>query len=179
MTASDKPDNLEWHERTNCNVTQSQLEIDIASLNTNQRALLNVVINHFNNINMVTPLRFLCTGGAGTGKSFSYSKLLCTGSNYVHQNVSANPVIVAAPTGVAAHNIQGFTSHSIFKLPIQHGYQPQFYELSHSLLKTLREKFANVHTIIIDEISMMFRNNLYTSDCVVLQIIMNHLVATT
>lgn len=100
------------------------------------------------------------TGGAGVGKSYLIEVLiqyfrLCTASFSGH-----NPVLVLAPTGVAAHNIKGQTIHSALKLPVQHGYRFNDTQLSASVLKKLRIDLKNKHTIIIDEISMVSSNML-------------------
>ena len=100
-------------------------------------------------------LRLFCTGGARTGKSFllqtivEWIRLCCA------KQSGCESVLVAAPTGVAARNVNGYTLHSIFKLPVQHGYEPEFHELSPFMLRKMRELFRNIHTIIIDEISMV------------------------
>ena len=60
-------------------------------------------------------------------------------------------MVVAAPSGVAARNVMGYTLHNIFKLPVQHGYEPEFHELSAFVLKKLRQIFQDENTIIIDE----------------------------
>ena len=62
---------------------------------------------------------------------------------------------MTAPTGVAARNVLGHTLHSIFRLPVQHGNEPEFHELPAFALKKLRDMFRSIHTIIIDEISMV------------------------
>lgn len=63
--------------------------------------------------------------------------------------------MVCASTGTAARNILGITIHSALYLPVQHGNEPKFYELSGKSLKKLRSIYSYVHTLIIDEISMV------------------------
>lgn len=60
---------------------------------------------------------------------------------------------MCAPTGTAANNINGRTLHSIFKIPI--GPFLQYSSLSSLTLKNMRKEFQNVHTIVIDEVSMV------------------------
>lgn len=50
------------------------------------------------------------TGGAGTGKSFLLKKFIET-----HSELN---ILVTAPTGVAAKNIEGATLHKTFRLPL-------------------------------------------------------------
>jgi dephospho-CoA kinase len=65
------------------------------------------------------PLRMFITGGAGVGKSFIIS-ILWEFLARAHQGQVARPVVLGAPTGVAAFNIQGETIHSALKLPVEH-----------------------------------------------------------
>ena len=71
------------------------------------------------------------------------------------KHAGTNPVIVSAPTGVVARNVNGYTLHSVFKLPVQRGYEPECHELSPLNLKRLSALFKDVHTLVIDEISMV------------------------
>ena len=60
-----------------------------------------------------------------------------------------------SPTGTAARNIKGVTFHSAFMLPVQHGREPDYVKNLSRTLKKIRQKFEHVHTVIIDEISMV------------------------
>ena len=83
----------------------------------------------------------LITGGAGTGKS--------TLLKHFRTNTKKK-IVVLAPTGVAALNVQGQTIHSFFRLP--------FGFLDSSLIKrkrALKKILEKVDTIVIDEISMV------------------------
>ena len=79
------------------------------------------------------------TGRAGTGKS--------TFLQYFRKNTSKN-VVVVAPTGIAALNVEGQTIHSLFRL------KPQFINVAE--LKPNRSKvIKELEMLIIDEISMV------------------------
>ena len=67
-------------------------------------------------------------------------------------------VLLTAPTGVAAFNINGMTLHSAFLLGTSKytGFQP----LGHDRLNTLRTKLSKLALIIIDEVSMVGSNML-------------------
>ncbi|MDO8627261.1 MAG: AAA family ATPase, partial [Candidatus Diapherotrites archaeon] len=83
------------------------------------------------------------TGKAGTGKS--------TFLNYFVKNTKKN-VVVLAPTGVAAINIQGQTIHSFF------GFKPWITVSEAEKLAAKKKKnnlFEKIDTIVIDEISMV------------------------
>lgn len=81
------------------------------------------------------------TGLAGTGKS--------TLLKYFTENTDKE-FVVLAPTGVAAINVQGATLHSFFQLP--------FGVVHEDDIKPIYNKeklFKKLHTIIIDELSMV------------------------
>ena len=145
---------MDWHHLCITTTNSTTLEYNILHLSTDQSDVFNKVRSHFQH-QLQPPLRLLITGRAGTGKSFllntivDWLKLCCPGIS------GRSPVIVAAPTGVAAKNINGFTLHSILKLPIQRGYESDFEELSSPLLQKLQQFFRGIHTIIIDECSMV------------------------
>ena len=63
--------------------------------------------------------------------------------------------MLVAPTGVAAFNIGGLTIHYAFQLPVEHGNLTRYTKLSAERLHQLRLLCKDVHTIIIDEISMV------------------------
>lgn len=83
---------------------------------------------------------FFITGKAGTGKS----TLLKLFTNTTKKNV-----VVLAPTGIAALNVNGQTIHSFF------GFPPRM--MTHKDIKKSRYQklYKKVDTIIIDEISMV------------------------
>lgn len=91
------------------------------------------------------------TGKAGTGKSTLLS--------YFMKNTKKN-VVVLAPTGVAALNVQGETIHSFF------GFMPNM-SIDKAKKKgakaTKNELYTGVTTIVIDEVSMVRADLL---DCV-------------
>ena len=60
---------------------------------------------------------------------------------------------VAAPTGVAAFNVDGYTLHSLLSLPVKGDFKP----LEGKRLQTIQQMLAAVDYIIIDEMSMVGR----------------------
>ena len=81
------------------------------------------------------------TGKAGTGKS--------TLLTYFRQKTKKN-IIVLAPTGIAAINVEGATIHSFFR------FAPQLIEFQNITKDyTRQDLFNKVEMIIIDEISMV------------------------
>ena len=82
------------------------------------------------------------TGNAGTGKSF----LVKTFIEYSQQN--GKNIMVTAPTGIAALNINGSTIHRAFKVPLD-----PIGPLTR--ISKITDALKNADTIIIDEISMV------------------------
>ena len=101
------------------------------NLNTEQRSAYERMISGGN---------IFLTGEAGTGKSFL---LNC----FIGQVSKNKNVIVCAPTGIAALQINGTTIHRIFNLKI--GPLPPNQEI-----KKIRNEILQADIIIIDEISM-------------------------
>ena len=95
----------------------------------------------------------MVSGEGGTGKSRVISVLqrLVTASN----PESALPVVVTAPTGLAAYQINGTTIHRLLSLPIEHGKPADYSRLQQEQLMTLRAMLKNLKLIILDEVSMV------------------------
>lgn len=83
------------------------------------------------------------TGGAGTGKSFVVNKFIA----WAEKN--QKDILVAAPTGIAAKNIDGCTLHRAFRIKI--GIVERF----HGKVSAECKRILNASSIlVIDEISM-------------------------
>ena len=83
---------------------------------------------------------YFITGRAGTGKS-TLLKLF--------RNTTNKNVVVLAPTGIAALNVQGQTIHSFF------GFPPRLLNRDEIKKRKWRKMFLKLDSIIIDEISMV------------------------
>ena len=84
------------------------------------------------------------SGTAGTGKSYLIQCL---------KLLLKDCLCVAAPTGVAAFNVDGYTLHSLLSLPVKGDFKP----LEGKRLQNVQETLASVEYIIIDEMSMVGR----------------------
>lgn len=100
------------------------------------------------------------SGGAGVGKSVLtralYQALLKFYSHQLHENPDKWHVLLCAPTGKAAHNINGATIHSVFCIPVGNGFSYKPLEMQQ--LNTLRTKYMSLKVVFIDEISMVGHN---------------------
>ena len=95
------------------------------------------------------------TGGAGTGKSHVIRSI----KEHLERSVLGGPdkhaCMLMAPTGVAAFNIGGLTIHRAMQLQVEHGRVARQLPLGALALHDLRALWNGVHTIIIDEVSMV------------------------
>ena len=106
----------------------------------------------------VQPYRVFLNGPGGVGKNHVISLIRNDTVRFLHLSGQVQPedvvVLLTAPTGVAAFNIQGMTLHSALFLSIRKfSSQP----LTHN---TLRTRLANLQLLIIDEVSMVGSNML-------------------
>ena len=68
---------------------------------------------------------------------------------------------LAAPTGLAAFNIDGVTVHRLFQLPIEHDSKTSTYwALPKESLKVMRNGFKHLKLIIIDEVMISMLSSL-------------------
>ncbi|CAG7821112.1 unnamed protein product [Allacma fusca] len=93
-------------------------------------------------------------GSGGVGKSYLI-KIICNHIKFLTFGDLSNPVIVAAPTGVAARAVKGTTLHKAFKLPVEKDSAVQHKPLRGLQLQNLRNSIRNLKLVIIDEFSMM------------------------
>ena len=107
------------------------------------------------------PLRMIVSGTAGTGKSYLIHCLRLLLNNRVQ---------VAAPTGVAAFNIEGHTLHSLLHLPVK----GEFKDLEGERLRQMQQSLINMEYLIIDEMSMVGRTFLGQVDKRLRQVFPHH-----
>jgi len=95
------------------------------------------------------PLRMTVLGCAGTGKSV----LINTVVGYIRKIFQINnSVLIAAPTGAAAHNVGGQTMHREFKISIG---KSNKWNLSKRAKEQMNEKLQHTAAVFIDERSMV------------------------
>lgn len=106
---------------------------DTVTLSPEQRAVFDAIENTRNHV--------FVTGRAGTGKS--------TLLNHLSWHTDKQ-IVVCAPTGVAALNVQGQTIHSLFRLPIGLIGSSEIDQNDQT-----RKLLNTIDTLVVDEVSMV------------------------
>lgn len=119
---------------------------DPCNLQDKQLQVYTTVHEHFEADNP-SPLRMIVSGTAGTGKPYLIHCL---------RLLLQDQLCVAAPTGVAAFNVNGHTLHSLFSLPTK----GDFRDLEGDRLHQLQQSLSAMKYLIIDEMSMVGRKTL-------------------
>jgi hypothetical protein len=127
-------------------------------LNREQLTVYNLIVDHYSDYlagRNPPQLRVNLDGVAGTGKTY----VLLQASKRVEDMATIagrkDPVLRAAPTGIAAHSFHGRTLHSLFNIPVKippHGLSRK---LSRANLCSLQALFKHCKYLIIDEKSMI------------------------
>jgi hypothetical protein len=136
----------------------------VRSLNVKQRQLFQVVLDWSNNLlighgkQTQIPFNYFITGGAGTGKSHlikALHQMVIRTLRREGDDPTTLKVLLTAPTGTAAHNINGLTIHSALQMQLGQGAKSSYHRLGDEKRNTLRCKYSQLRLIIIDEISMV------------------------
>jgi hypothetical protein len=126
---------------------------NVNTLNAKQREVFDLYVNQYVDRHTNHLLTHL-DGVAGTGKSHVIDMVSRHLTYHASQRGSSHPgstVLRAAPTGVAAHNIEGSTLHSLFHLPVKGPLKP----MEEARLTKVQEAFRDCWLIIGDEKSMI------------------------
>ncbi|XP_059070854.1 uncharacterized protein LOC131028544 [Cryptomeria japonica] len=94
------------------------------------------------------PLKIIVQGTADTGKSHLIKSIKSTLTRSAPTGQS--PLLLLAPTGVAAFNIQASTIHSTLRIPIK-----EMFPLQGQILASFQESMYFIRYIIIDEMSFI------------------------
>lgn len=110
------------------------------------------------------PIHLYVLGGAGIGKSYLIKALYHT-TQLTLDNEGEQPdlikVLLFAPTGTAAYNIEGLTIHSAYLFTLRGGYskskqnKTSYQPLLDEKRNTLRAKLSDLSFIIFSEMSMV------------------------
>ena len=146
-------------------ISDDLLHQSIRSLNSNQRHAFNTVLTwcrskmmqmNNNQSSEIEPLYLFLTGGGGTGKSHLIRAIYHTAlKTFKHgpSNPEMPTLLMMAPTGVAAVNIDATTINTGLAIPKDTG--DNLRPLSDQKRTQLRISLAELKVIIIDEISMV------------------------
>ena len=125
----------------------------IRKLNDKQSTILKHVLKHIKTKS--DPLFLFLTGGAGVGKSVVVQALFQSLHRFLCAVEGQDPedckILITAPTGKAAYNVEGLTLHNAFRIDPNKRHR----ELSSDALNTLQMKYRNLSVLLIDEISMV------------------------
>ena len=139
-------------------ISQKKLKDDLRSMNAKQSQIFYKIRNWCRQVfwgKSPDPFHLFVTGGAGTGKSHLIRCIYHEATRILKciESPDSLSVLLTAPTGTAAFNIEGVTIHTAFSISttITLPYQP----LKEETLNTLRTRLGNLQLLIIDEISMV------------------------
>ncbi|XP_059072384.1 uncharacterized protein LOC131873572 [Cryptomeria japonica] len=121
---------------------------DAFPLAAKQKLALDLILAHYTSHQTIPPLHMIIQGTAGTGKSYLIQcirKELNLSTTQEH-----NPLLVLAPTGVSAYNIQTTTIHATLLIPLR-DMQP----LTGQSLMFFQEQYKQLQYILIDEMSFL------------------------
>lgn len=151
-------------------ISDDDLRESVRSLNIEQRFAFDKVLtwcrNKVKNMNSLKPIEvqpvyLFITGGAGAGKSHLIKTIYHTVTKTFRQgptNPDKPSVLLMAPTGVAAININGTTIHTALAIPKESGDNVK--PMSDQKRTQIRLALSDLKLIIIDEISMVSNNTL-------------------
>ena len=146
-------------------ISDDDLRQCVRSLNKRQRYAYDIVLtwcrNKMKNMNSpkpeeLEPIYLFITGGAGAGKSHLIKTIYHTVTKTLrHAPMSPElpTVLLMAPTGVAAINIDGTTINTALAIPVQTG--DNVPAMSDQKRTQMRLSLSELKLIIIDEISMV------------------------
>lgn len=146
-------------------ISDDELRTHVRSLNTQQRYAYDIVLtwcrNKVKSLNSLKPqetkpIYLFVTGGAGAGKSHLIKTIYHTASKtfrHTAVNFQFPSVLLMAPTGVAAINIDGTTINTALAIPREP--PDSLSGMSDEKRTQMRLSLSELKLIIIDEISMV------------------------
>ena len=149
-----------------CKSGRETVEDRVAKLNADQLWVFNSVSDHLSHQKRHengkcsciknNPLCMFISGVGRTRKPFLIPTIRAMVNELWKDNKDSVRRALAAPTGLAAFNIDGVTVHRLFQLPIEHDSKTSSYwPLPKESFKMIRNSFKYLKLIIIDEVSML------------------------
>jgi hypothetical protein len=111
-------------------------------------ASIDTIVKFLNNGTQYKPLRATVMGCGGTGKSFIINTIISIVRTMTQLNDS---ILVGAPTGAAAFNVQGSTLHRLLGINVG---RPEDI-LSETIKENIKSRLTNLLCLMIDERSML------------------------
>ena len=108
-----------------------------------QRKAFEIIMSHSTQHTTTKPLCMIIQGTASTKKSYLIGCLQASFSSSSPNNPS--PLLLLAPTGVTAFNINALTIHSALRIPIN-----TMLPLECEALANLQERLLHIHYVLID-----------------------------
>lgn len=126
------------------------------SINPAQRQVYDYIDSHYEHelrygVDQSSQLLLHIDGSAGSGKSFLIEVLSSHIAEVARRHGKPDPIARCAPTGVAAHNINGRTIHGLFNI----NPQSRTTEIKDAQRSYLQLTLKDIRYIIIDEKSMI------------------------
>jgi CO dehydrogenase nickel-insertion accessory protein CooC1 len=110
-------------------------------------AAVNTILRFLRNDNKYVPFRATVMGCGGTGKSYIINTILTTVRKMTRSNTT---LIIGAPSGSAAFNVQGSTLHHLLGISVA---RPED-KISQKIQEKLQKQLESVLCLIIDKRSM-------------------------
>ena len=152
-------ESLSWQQLSLTTMSDTEYQQAMNNASPDQKVVLDKVYTHNRSLILngsADQLLLFVTGGAGVGKSFLIRTIR---EMLIRNHLHHNPVLLTAPTEIAAYNIGGITAHCAFCLPVEHHGAANYVPLKAEKLKQFRLKFKDIAYVIIDEISMLSGRN--------------------
>ena len=151
------PSCLAVEHETTCNeMSDDKYRETVRSLNAEQLIFFYHILHHLRTSDV--PFYCFLSGGGGVGKSHVTKALYQAAVKCLNRNAGDDfhqiKVLLIAPTGKAAFNIQGSTIHSAMTVPANRSLR-SYQKLDSSRLNSIRNKLGSLKLIFIDEISMV------------------------
>jgi len=132
--------------------TKDGKDYSIASLAPEQKivvlAVIDTIVKFLKNDNDYVPIRATIMGCGGTGKSYIINTILTIVRQITRSN---STLMVGAPSGTAAFNVQGSTLHHLLGIGVT---RPED-NITQKVQEKLQSQLKNVLCLIIDERSML------------------------
>ena len=130
---------------------------EVARLNKKQYQFVAEFLFHLKSGPSDEQIMWFLSGGAGVGKTTAVNVLYEGVRRYFNslpnEDHSSLQIVKCAYTGKASHQVQGYTIHTLFKMPF--GEEKKKEGLNPHKLAELQDLLGNLKVLVIDEISMV------------------------